>query len=177
MKPSKPLPFAIASGLALLAGLVIAFANCGGGGDPVADINEGYAELGSGNAAHALDHFSSALKELEPTDAEYDRARMGEIEAKTRLKPEAAAQSFLDYATQQPDKVDAGDYQKVGMQLSEQKALKEAVAVLGAGINRFPGDAKIDEALKQTQAAATETGDPAALKALEGLGYTGGGKK
>ena len=176
MKPSKPLPFAIASGLALIAGLVIAFANCGGGGDPVADINEGYAALGSGDAAHALDHFSSALKQLEPTDAEYDRARMGEIEAKIRIKPDAAAQSFLDYALKQPDKVDAGDYHKVGVQLTEGNSLKDAVAVLGAGHKRFPEDAKIDEALKKMEAAATESGDPAVLKALEGLGYAGGKK-
>jgi TolA-binding protein len=174
MKPSKPFPIAVVSGLALVAGVVLAFANCSSGGDPVADINEGYAALGSGDAAHALDHFSSALKELEPTDAEYDRARMGEIEAKVRLKPEAAAQSFLDYAEKQPDMVDAGDYHKVGMQLTERKSLNEAVAVLGAGHKRFPQDAKIDEALKATVAAAQSSGDEAALEALKGLGYTKG---
>lgn len=176
MKPSKPLPFAIASGLALLAGLVLAFTNCSSSGDPVADINEGYAELGSGNAGHALDHFSSALKQLEPTDPNYDRARMGEIEAKIRLKPDAAAQSFLDYAEKQPDNVDAGDYHKVGVQLSEQKALKDAVVVLDKGLKRFEGNAKLKEAMEKTQAAAESSGDASALDALKGLGYTSGGK-
>src|SRR5262245_16990519 len=105
MKPSKPLLLAVPSALALVAGLVFACANCGGSADPVADINEGYAALGSGDAAHALDHFSSALKVLRPSDADYDRARMGEIEAKIRIKPDSAAQSFLDYAMKQPDMV------------------------------------------------------------------------
>jgi hypothetical protein len=101
---------------------------------------------------------------------------MGEIEAKVQLKPDAAAQSFLAYAGEQPDKVDPSDYHKIGMKLTERNSLNDAVAVLGAGITRFPGDPKIDEALKKTEAVAQQSGDPEVLKALAGLGYAGSTK-
>jgi len=160
---------------ALFTILSLALAACGGGGDPIEETNQGYAALGSGDAEGALDHFAQALGTLKPTDPDYDRARMGVIEAKIRLKLADAAQSFLAYAQEQPDKVDAGDYHKVGMQLSESKALTDAVAVLDAGLKRFATDAKLKEAMDKTVAAAQQSGDTSALDALKGLGYVGGG--
>ena len=171
MTPSKPAP----RRTVLLACLPLVLTACGGaGGDPAELTNQGYAALGSGDAEAAFDHFARALQGLQPADAGYERARMGHIEASIRLKPDMAAQSFLAWAGEQPDQVDAGDYHKVGMQLSERKALGDAVAVLGAGLERFPDDPKIDEALKKTRAAAEQTGDTGALDALRGLGYVGG---
>ena len=172
MRSSTPAP----RPLALLACLPLALAACGGGGgDPAELTTQGYDALYSGDAETAVDRFSEALQSLQPTDPGYERARMGHVEALVRVKPDTAAQSFLNYAEQQPEQVDAADYHKVGMQLSEGKALSDAVAVLGAGLKRFPDDPKIDEALKKTMAAAEQSGDTGALDALKGLGYTGGG--
>ena len=173
---SLPKPLSLSRTLLCL--LPLALVACGGGGgDPTEETNQGYAALGSGDAESALDHFASALGRLQPSDPGYPRARMGEIEAKIRLKPDAAAKSFLTYAEQQPEQVGADAYHKIGMKLSENAALGEAVAVLGAGLKRFPGDPKIDEALQKTQTAAEKSGDTGALEALRGFGYAGGGDR
>ena len=153
--------------------LPLGLAACSGEGDPLAQIDEGFAALNSGDAAHAHDYFLAAVDELEPTDPNLDRAQMGLVEAKIRIQPEAAAKYFLDYAGKQPANVDAGDYQKVGMQLTDKKALKDAVFVLDAGLKRFEGDAKLKEAIEKTKLAAESSGDAGALDALKGLGYVG----
>lgn len=158
--------------LALSIPLVLA--GCGGSADPKAATDAGYAALGSGDAQAAVDHFAEALGALKPTDPGYKRARMGEIEAKVGLAPEAAAGSFLEYSKTQPEQLEAGDYRKVGVQLSDRKALKAAVDVLDAGLKRFAGDPKLKEAMDLTVAAAETSGDTSALDALRGLGYIGG---
>ncbi len=150
---------------------------CGGGGDPTELTNEGSQALASGNAQQALDCFAGALEGLDRADPLYKRARLGEVEAKILVNPDAAKASFLVYATESPEQLDARDYHKVGTKLSDKNALLAAVEVLGAGLKRFPGDAKIDEALELTQAAAQRSGDTSALDALKGLGYAGGGDK
>ena len=127
------------------------------------------------DAQTALGYFAEALGALQPSDPGYERARMGEIDAKIRLTPSAATQSFLAYAQEQPDQVDAGDYHKVGVQLSERSAFTDAVVVLDAGLKRFPDDPKLTEAMDRTSAAAQEAGDSSALDKLKGLGYVGGG--
>jgi len=160
---------------ALLLTLPLALAACGGGAaNPEEATNAGYAALGSGDAEAAVDHFSQALAQLKPGDKGYKRARMGEVEAKARVAPDAAAASFLDYAKSSPDQVEAGDYRKVGVQLSERKAYTAAGNVLDAGIQRFPDDAPLREAMDLTIAKAQQSGDTSALDALKGLGYVGG---
>ncbi len=149
---------------------------CGGGGDPTELTNEGSAALASGNGAEAARCFQQALKELEPGDPLYKRARLGEIEAKMLANPEAAKASFLTYAKEHPEQLEARDYHAIGTKFSDRKALKHAVDVLGAGKERFPSDAKLDEALTLMVAAAEKTGDTSALDALAGLGYAGSGK-
>jgi hypothetical protein len=59
------------------------------------------------------------------------------------------------------------------MQLTDKKALKDAVFVLDAGLKRFEGDAKLKEAMDKTKLAAESSGDAGALDALKGLGYVG----
>ena len=159
---------------ALILSVPLALAACGGGSNPEEATNAGYAALGSGDAESAVDHFASALSALQPGDPGYKRARMGEVEAKVRLAPEAAAGSFLEFAGAHPEQVEAGDYRKVGVQLSERKSLKAAVDVLDAGLKRFESDAKLKEAMDLTMAAAEKSGDTSALDALRGLGYIGG---
>lgn len=159
---------------ALALSLPLVLGACGGGSaDPKAATDAGYAALGSGDAQGAVDHFAEALGALEPTDPGYKRARMGEIEAKVGLAPDAAANSFLEYSKSHPEQLEAGDYRKVGVQLSDRKALKVAVDVLDAGLKRFPGDPKLKEAMELTVAAAETSGDTSALDALRGLGYIG----
>lgn len=160
-----------ARALALI--LPLALTACGGSADPKAATDAGYAALGSGDAEKAVDHFASALGAMQPGDAGYKRARMGEVEAKVQLAPEAAATSFLEYAKTQPDQVAAEDYRKVGTQLSARKALTAAVNVLHAGLLRFEGNAQLQEAIDQTKAAAESSGDSDAMERLKGLGYAG----
>jgi hypothetical protein len=170
---SLPLRARAAGLLALSLPLVLAA--CGGGSaDPKAATDAGYAALGSGDAQTAVDHFAEALGALEPTDPGYKRARMGEIEAKIGLAPDAAASSFLEYSKSQPEQLEPGDYRKVGVQLSDRKALKAAVDVLDAGLSRFADDPKLKEAMDLTVAAAETSGDTSALDALRSLGYLGG---
>lgn len=160
---------------AIALSISLGVAACGGdSADPKLATDAGYAALGSGDADKAVDHFAAALEHMQPGDAGYKRARMGEVEAKIQVAPDIAAKSFLDYASGQPDQVAAEDYRKVGTQLSERKQLKSAVDVLDAGLKRFAGDPKLAEAMNLTVAAAESSGDTSALDALRGLGYIGG---
>lgn len=164
-----------ASALALV--LSLALAACGGSADPKVETDAGYAALGSGDAQKAVDHFAAALGAMKPGDAGYKRARMGEVEAKLQFAPEAAANSFLEFAKAQPDQVAAEDYRKVGTQLNSRKALVQATHVLDAGLKRFADDAQLKAAMEQTKVAAAEaeaSGDTSAMDALRGLGYIGG---
>lgn len=160
-------------GLAALIALPLALAACSSSGDPIEEINEGYKALGQGDAAHAHDHFLAALDALKPSDQDYDRAQMGLIEAKIHIQPEAAAKTFLNYAEKEPANVDASDFHKVGMKLTDEKALKDAVVVLDKGLERFKGDAKLKEAMEKTKLAAEASGDSSAIDALKSLGYIG----
>jgi hypothetical protein len=158
--------------------LLLLLPACGGGSaDPAAATNAGYEALGKGDAGAAVDHFADALAALKPGDPGYKRARMGEVEAKLQLAPEAAASSFLEFAKAQPDQVAAEDYRKVGTQLNARKALVQASHVLDAGLKRFADDAQLKAAMEQTKVAAAEaeaSGDTSAMDALRGLGYIGG---
>ena len=160
---------------ALLCTLPLLLTACGGGSaDPKQATDAGYAALNSGDSGAAVDHFAAALEVLAPGDAGYKRARMGEIEAKVKVAPDAATASFIDYAGKHPDQVSADDYQKVGIKLSENKALGDAVKVLDAGLKRFADNPKLKQAMDLTVAKAETSNDSSALDLLKGLGYVGG---
>ena len=158
----------------LALALPLALAACGGGsGDPAEHLQQGSQALGSGDAGSAVDHFGKALAGLPTDDPRVEQATLGQVEAKIELDAEAAKTQFLAYAEERGDQLAAVEYVKIGSKLSAKGALAEATAVLGAGLVRHPGDAKLDEALKATQKKAEEAGDEGALDALKGLGYTG----
>lgn len=159
----------------LALALPLALAACGGGGsgDPAEHLQQGSQALGSGDAGAAIDHFGQALAGLETSDPRVQQATLGQVEARIQVDPDAAKTQFLSYAKEHGDKLEARDYVKIGSKLSASGALAQATAVLGAGLEAHPGDAKLDEALKATQKKAEEAGDEGALDALKGLGYTG----
>lgn len=161
---------------ALALAVALGLTACGGSIDPEQATNAGYEALGNGDAEGAIDHFAQALGQLDAADPGYKRARMGEVEAKIELSPEAAAKSFLDFAETRPERVAAEDYLKVGSQLSARNAYSPAVDVLHAGIERFGDDAKLSEAMELTQLAVAESGDASVLSKLAGLGYANVGK-
>ncbi|HVS19393.1 MAG TPA: hypothetical protein VMT18_12385 [Planctomycetota bacterium] len=163
------------SHLALVLGaLALCAAACGAPTDPSAATDAGYAALGRGDAEAALDHFVDALEALGPDDTGYPRARMGAIEAKARLVPEAAAESLLAWAASRPDQVAAADHHKVGALLVGLDAVDPAIDVLHAGCERFPSNEKLVTAMESMQQAAAERGDDAVLARIAGLGYGGG---
>jgi hypothetical protein len=168
------LPAALRFARAPILLLSLSLAACSGSSaDPAATVNSGYEALNGGNAEKALDLFAKALQDLKPSDPLYESARMGEIQAKVELKPDAAKSSFLEYAKANPEQLEAGDYRKVGQRLTERKAIQDAVEVLHAGIERFPEDAKLKETMNLTVAAAEQSNDTSALNSLKGLGYIG----
>jgi tetratricopeptide (TPR) repeat protein len=154
-----------------LGALTLALAACGGSIDPAQATDDGYAALGRGDAAVALDHFAQALSVMDSAEPGYARARMGEVEAKALLTPKASAGSFLDWAASSPGQVAAADHHKVGLLLARVGDIDSAIDVLSKGRERFPDDAKIDAALRSMESAAAERGDERVLARLAGLGY------
>ena len=63
------------------------------------------------------------------------------------------------------------DYATVGNKMTSAKAFQDAIAVIDAGIKKFPEDEKLPKLIEVVQAEAEAEGDEGALKALEGLGY------
>ena len=155
----------------VLGALALCAAACGAPTDPSAATDAGYAALGRGDAEAALDRFVEALAALGPDDAGYGRARMGEVEAKARLQPAAAAASFLAWAATDPARVAAEDHRRVGLLLAQLDAFDAAIDVLSAGRARFPDDAQLDGALRSMEGVAAERGDERVLARLAGLGY------
>lgn len=164
----RPIAFA-----PVLGAIVLALSGCGAPNDPAASTDAGYAALGRGEADSALDHFVDALDALAPGDPGFARARMGAVEAKARLRPDTAADSFLAWSRAHPEQVSAADHHRVGALLASLSAFDPAIDVLSAGRARFPEDAKLDAALDALTEAAARHGDERILARLEGLGYVG----
>ena len=155
-------------GALALRSLPLLAASCGGGGGSPAELtNRGYQTLNGGDPGGALTTFREALAGLEPSNPDYLRAKMGEVEALIQVNPEEARDVFLRLGSQ----VDDGHYTTVASKMTSAKAYEPAITVLDVGVKRFGESPKLLEMLKRVREEAEKSGDEGALKALEGLGY------
>lgn len=153
---------------ALCLALSLSLAACGGGGgDPTQLTNDGYQALNSGDHAAAVKSFEAALSGLEAGTPDFQRAKMGEIQALIHLDAGRARDQFLMHA----EAFDAKAYETVGSQLTTAKEFEEAIAVLDAGMKRFTENPKLQALIDEVKAAAEKSGDAGALDSLKGLGY------
>lgn len=156
--------------LTLLVALSLSLAACGGS-DPAQLTQDAYADLGRSDYSGALAKFQSALKELQPADPEYVEAKLGEIEAWCYVDGPKAKDEFLTYAKAAPDNVTPRDFKKVASNLTSAHKFEPAIAVLAAGLERYPKDESVRKLGETIKVEATKVGDEAALGALKGLGY------
>ncbi len=155
----------------LALGLTLSLTACGGGGGPTALTDDGYAALGKGDSSTALSKFEDALETLPETDANYMRAKMGQIQALISSDAEKAKSEFLALA--QSKELGAREYRTVGAKMTGEKAFEEAVAVLDAGFKKFPDDATLEQMIQTVAEEAKKAGATDALNSLSGLGYIG----
>lgn len=134
--------------------------------------SEGFAALGKGDAKTALSKFDAALVGLDATNPEFLRASLGRCEALAKTDGEAAKKAFLELVDKVPAQIGEDDYGLVCSRLIEGGFTVTAVEVMHEGNQRFKGSKKMATILEAVKAAAERASDPAALKALEGLGYT-----
>jgi hypothetical protein len=151
---------------------VSVLAGCGGS-DPKALTDKGTAALGSGDISGAIESFDAALQHMNPSHPEFLRASMGRCRALAGQNPKKAKDDFLALSRSTTAKVQEQDYSSIANELLKKGAAAEAVEVMDAGLRAFPESPKMQLLKKQVVEASTKSKDPAALKALKGLGYTG----
>ncbi len=154
---------------ALSLALPLLLASCGGGasGDPGQLTNDGYAALGSGDHAGAVESFEAALADLEPGTPEFMRAKMGEVEALIHLDAGRAQDQFLAVGSSASE----ADYATIGQKMTKAGAFESAIAVLDSGMKRFSESTKLKGLIDQVKVEAEKSGDAGALDSLKGLGY------
>lgn len=161
-----------------IAACLLAFiASCGGSSDPRVLTDDGSKALNSGDYSAAAESFDKALSVLgqDTANPEWMRAKLGAIQARTRLDAAKAKQEFLDFAAASPSKVTAEHYNLIGSKLGDAGHLAEAVAVLQAGMKSNPESVHLQALLTDLGKKAEAGGDAGALDSLRGLGYVGGG--
>jgi len=161
--------------LALLLSLV-GLPACGGGSiDPGDATDLGYKALGVNDFASAKLQFDAALKEIgeDTTHEHYVRAKLGAITAACKTDPERAETDLLALAKAMPEAVTERTYADIAGRLGSAGNFTQAIALLEAGKQRFPGSASLDGIGKKLVKEAEKAGDSGALDALAGLGYAG----
>jgi hypothetical protein len=153
--------------------VLLPLASCGAT-DPAALNDEGYAALGYGRDAEAASRFEAAVDALggDTSSPEYERARIGLVEATLRVDPAAAREGFLAFAA--TGRVDAADYGRIGTLLAGDRHFVEAIKVLHAGVEAHPETPELIAILEDIEAEALKDEDADALAALGSLGYLGG---
>lgn len=159
---------------ACLLSLALLLPACGGS-DPAALTHSGNTALGSGDFDAALADFQSALDAIgsDTSHPEYVRAKLGAIEAWTKLDPAKARDEFLKLADAMPDRVNDRDFNRIGGRLGDAGNINEATELAQAGKERYPDSAHLDTLIKRLGDQAQAGGDSEALEALRGLGYVG----
>ena len=103
-------------------------------------------------------------------------AKMGAIEARTKDHADEAVSMFLALAKKLPDQVGAADFNRIGGRLGDSGNFDQAIELAKAGKDAFPESEHLDTLVQRLgdQVKAQGSGSSEALKALQGLGYTGG---
>jgi hypothetical protein len=131
----------------------------------------GYKDIGRSDYQAALTKFQEALKQTDASSPDYVGMKFGEIEAWTGIDGDKAKTTFLELASAHGDKVTSKDYVSVASRLTSSKEFGPAVALLDAGLKRYPNDEKVKKLGDQIKIEAQKAGDKNALSALAGLGY------
>lgn len=168
--------------------LLLAASSCGGGAPagPNAALDAGYSSYTAGDYSDALASYESALGQLEPGDAKYVEAKMGQLQALAYTDAERAKSELL--AVSKDSGIEAKDYNVIvtdlGAAASAQaqsgdtdtagKTIGVAVAILTEGKTTFPDYPKWDALIAKTGDKAMNLGSDDAMAALKGLGYVGG---
>lgn len=161
------------SALALSLLLVPLAACSGGGGDPAALTQEGYAALSSSDYGKAADKLDSALDGMQPGDPKHLQAKVGLCRALAHLDPARCADEFDELVREHSDKVQMGDVEVVVKALSDSKAFAEAAEVLTIAKKTFPESPKVAALVNEVGDRAKAAGDTSSNDALKGLGYAG----
>lgn len=163
--------------LLTFAGLGLFVLSSCGSKSPDALIDAGKGDLAAGSYDSALASFQEAeelLRGAEGSDVvekQRYRARLGVVEAKTKLKDgEGAHNEFALLAADYPKEVDWKVYRKVAEDLRSHGCGPEAIKVLNAAEKAFPE--KKDEFLAVIESIKATAGEGSAeLEALRALGY------
>lgn len=159
----------------LIAALALSLSACGGASDPKALNEEGSMALGSGKYADAAKSYEKALAALgtDTASPEWKRAKMGWIQAETRIDAAQAKAEFLKYAKENPTQVTDADYSLVASKLGDAEKFEEATELLAAGQVVYPKSTQLDALGKDLANRAKASGASGALDKLKGLGYVG----
>lgn len=159
-------PFAILA-LCLLSGC--------GSSDPRALTDEGSKALNSGDYKDAAKSFDRALAELgdDTSNPEWLRAKVGAIQARTRIDATKAKEEFLQLAKASPDRVTADHFNLIASRLGDAEHLAEAKDVLEAGMKMHPESPHLKALLTELGKKAESSGNAELLKELKGMGYIG----
>lgn len=158
--------------------------SCGGSSDPKQLTSDGSTALGSDDYAGALAAYEKALEVIgdDVSHPQYFTAALGCVEARTLGDPKGSVEGLKALATKLPDQVTAREYGQIAGVLGKNEHLTEAVAVVGLGLEAYPGAESLTKQrtllgarLEKLLAAGDASGEESeALKALQGLGYVGG---
>lgn len=170
----------------LCTSLLLLAASCGGSDVSAnAALDSGYSALSAGDHAAALGHFEGALAGLQPADADFLGAKIGQMQSMAYIDPAKAKALLL--AVPKDAGVTAKDYSSLvtdlgnaaqNMAMNEDKdgandTMSIAISILIEGQTAFPEYDKWDALINKTGDRATKLGSADALSALEGLGYAG----
>jgi hypothetical protein len=159
--------------------LLLGLAACSGSAQSLTE--DGNRELGSGNYKAARDDFEKALDKLgtNTSDVNYLPAALGRCRALAHVDPKKAGTDFIALATANKGHVEENDFSMIAVELllvGTNEARMEAIDVMVAGNTMFPESTKLKGIGDKVMQAAQAGNDPASVKRLNSLGYSGGGK-
>ena len=96
---------------------------------------------------------------------------LGKCEALAYIDGSKSQTEFLALAEQ--SSLSYSNYNRVAVALLHAEQFSDAVAILTHGMEKFPDEPKFVGLRDKIGKAAEGSDDPAAMKALEGLGYVG----
>ena len=148
-------------------------ASCGGGSDPKALTDQGYAALKTNQHAAALEDFQAALDAIgsDTAHAQFKRASLGAVEAQIGVDAEKAKTEFLALASAHPSKFGDRDYSLIGGKLASAQEFMAAIAVLDAGMKAHDESPVLQGLVDSIKTAAEKAGSTDALDELASLGY------
>lgn len=160
----------------LVAVVLFLLPACGGDADPRALTDAGSKALNSGKYEEAAKSYESALASIgsDTANPEWKRAKMGLIQALTRIDAPRAQDEFLRFAEANSSKVTDADFNLIGSKLGDAGKLQEAFAVLDAGMKAHSESPHLKALRDEIGKRAEASGDKGTLDSLRGLGYVGG---